>query len=254
SPTLATVVERARIEQLPLNQRNIQTLLQLTVPGLEGSSSQPKVYGLRDSAMEILQDGVNLQDRNTGAIQSRPPGLDTIQEFRVETSVSSAKLDRPASAIMSTRSGTNEVHGSAFLTGRNSGFGVARQRQDFFTKAPHLVRNEFGASLGGPVFLPKLYNGKNRTFIFAAWEELRQRQASTTSSAVWTGAMRQGDFSGLIDGQNRRVTLYDPWSVTPGPTYSKTPYVNNQLPLARMSPLAKYMFGVTPLPTSNLSP
>jgi hypothetical protein len=214
---VATIVERARIEQLPLNGRSIQTLLQIAVPGLEGSSSQPKVYGLRDSAMDLVQDGVNLQDRNTGAIQSRPPGLDTIQEFRVETAVSSATLNRPASAIMITRSGTNDVHGSAFLTGRNSGFGVARQRQDTFTKAPHLVRNEFGASLCGPVVLSKLYRGKNRTFFFAAWEEMRNRQASTTTSAVWTDAMRQGDFSGLIDGQNRRITLYDPWSVNGGP-------------------------------------
>jgi hypothetical protein len=254
SPTVATVVERARIEQLPLNGRSIQTLLSIAVPGLEGSTSQPKIYGLRDSAMDLLQDGVTLQDRNTGAIQSRPPGLDTIEQFRVETAVSSAKLTRPASAIMSTKSGTNEVHGAAFETGRNSGFGVARQRQDTFTTAPHLVRNEFGASLGGPVYLPKIYNGKNKTFFFASWEELRQRQATTTTSAVWTDAMRQGDFSGLIDSQNRRVTLYDPWSVGPGPTYTKTPYINNQLPMARLSPIAKYMFGVTPSPTSSLSP
>jgi len=181
--------------------------------------------------MDLVQDGVNLQDRNTGAIQSRPPGLDTIEEFRVETAVSSAKLTRPASAIMITKSGTNEVRGSVFLTGRNSGFGVARQRQDTFTKAPHLVRNEFGASIGGPVFLPKVYNGKNRTFFFASWEEFRLRQASSTTSAVWTQAMRVGDFSGLIDSQNRQVTLYDPWSVGAGPTYTKTPFINNQLPM-----------------------
>jgi hypothetical protein len=254
SPTVATIVERARIEQLPLNARNIQTLLTIAVPGLEGSATQPKVYGLRDSAMELLQDGVNLQDRNTGAIQSRPPGLDTIQEFRVETAVSSAKLTRPASAILITRSGTNQLHGSLFLTGRNSGFGVARQRQDTFTKAPHLVRNEFGASLGGPVVFPKLYNGRNKTFFFGSWEEYRLRQASTTQSAVWTSAMRQGDFSSLVDGQNRRITIYDPWSVGAGPNYVKTPYVNNQLPISRLSPIAKYMFGVTPLPTDPLSP
>ena len=250
---MATIVERARIEQLPLNGRSIQTLLSIAVPGLEGSTSQPKVYGLRDSAMDLVQDGVNLQDRNTSAIQSRPPGLDTIDEFRVETAVSSAKLTRPASAIMITKSGTNDLHGSAFLTGRNSEFG-ARQRQDTFTTAPHLVRNEFGASLGGPVFVPKVYNGKNKTFFFASWEKFRLRQASTTTSAVWTQAMRQGDFSGLIDGQNRRVALYDPWSVGPGPTYTKTPYINNQIPMARLSPIAKYMFGVTPLPTNYLSP
>jgi hypothetical protein len=254
SPTVATIVERARIDQLPLNGRSIQTLLTIAVPGMEGSSSQPKVYGLRDSAMALVQDGVNIQDRNTGSMQTRPPGLDTIEEFRVETAVSSAKLTRPASAIMITKSGTNEPHGSIFLTGRNSGFGVARQRQDTYAKAPHLVRNEFGASFGGPVFIPKLYNGRNRTFFFGSWEEYRQRQASTSTSGIWTEAMRNGDFSGLIDSQNRRVTIYDPWSVGTGPNYVKTPFVGNEIPIARRSPLAKYIYGVTPLPTNNLSP
>ena len=249
SATIATSVERARIEQLPLNGRSIQALLVVTVPGLEGAVAQPRVYGLRDSAMEYNQDGVPLDDRNTGNIQARPPGLDTVQEYRVETNGSSAKLDRPANAIMVTRSGTNEFHGAAFETGRNSGFGVARQRQDVFTKPPHLVRNEFGVSAGGPVFIPKLYNGRNRTFIFAAWEELRQRSAASTGSAVWTAAMRRGDFSDLVDANGRKITLYDPWSVGPGPNYTKTPYVNNQLPIGKLSPLAKYVFGVVPLPT-----
>jgi hypothetical protein len=249
SPTIATTVERARIEQLPLNGRSIQSLLTVTVPGLEGAVAQPRVYGLRDSAMEFNQDGVPLDDRNTGNIQSRPPGLDTVQEFRVETNGSSAKLDRPANAIMITKNGTNEFHGAAFETGRNSGFGVARQRQDTFSVPPHLVRNEFGVSAGGPVILPRLYHGKNRTFIFGGWEELRSRSAASTGSAVWTAPMRQGDFSGLTDSTGRRVVLYDPWSVGPGPTYAKVPYANNQLPLARLSPLAKYVFGVVPLPT-----
>jgi len=255
APTVATTVERARIEQLPLNSRQIMNLLTVTVPGLEGSVAQPRVYGLRDSAMELLQDGVNLQDRNTGSMQSRPPGLDTVQEFRVETAVSSAKLNRPASVILTTRSGNNEFHGSAFLTGRNSGFGVARQRQDTFVKPPPLVRNEFGVSAGGPVYLPKVYNGRNRTFFFAAWEEFRLRQYTSTGSAVWTEAMRRGDFSALSDSQGRRITLYDPWSVGAGPNYTKVPYVNNQLPSARQSPLSKYIFGVTPLPTApNVNP
>ena len=249
SPTLATTVERARIEQLPLNGRSIQTLVAVTVPGLEGATAQPRVYGLRDSAMEFSQDGVPLDDRNTGSIQARPPGLDTVQEFRVETNGSSAKLDRPANAILITRSGTNEFHGGLFETGRNSGFGVARQRQDTFSTPPHLVRNEFGASAGGPVWLPKLYNGRNRTFIFGAWEDLRLRSAASTGSAVWTPAMRQGDFSGLIDGNGRKIVLYDPWSVGPGPAYAKVPYVNNQLPIAKLSPLAKYVYGVVPMPT-----
>ncbi|MCU1324753.1 MAG: hypothetical protein JWN34_123 [Bryobacterales bacterium] len=167
----------------------------------------------------------------------------------METNGSSAKLDRPASAIMVTRSGTNQFHGAAFETGRNSGFGVARQRQDVFTKPPHLVRNEFGVSAGGPVILPKIYNGKNKTFIFGSWEERRERSGASQGSAVWTSAMRQGDFSGLFDANGRKIALYDPWSVGPGPTYAKTPYPNNQLPISKLSPLAKYTFGVVPLPT-----
>ena len=255
NPTLATVIERERIEQLPLNGRSISGLMVSTVPGLEGantvSPAQPRVFGLRDSAMEFVQDGVPLDDRNTGNLQARPPGLDTVQEVRIETNNSSAKLDRPANAIFSTMSGTNTLHGAAFETGRNSGFGVARQRQDTFTKAPHLVRNEFGASVGGPAWLPEVYNGRNRTFFFAAWEESRQRQATSTGSAVWTDAMRNGDFSGLVDSNGRKITLYDPWSVTgPSTNYSKTPFPNNQIPLTRESPLAKYVFSVTPLPTA----
>lgn len=234
SSTLATVVERQRIEQLPLNGRSIQALLTVTVPGLEGATAQPRVYGLRDSAMEFNQDGVPLDDRNTGNIQARPPGLDTVQEFRVETNGSSAKLDRPASAIMVTRAGTNELHGAAFLTGRNSGFGVARQRQDTFSVPPHLVRNEFGVSAGGPVVLPKIYNGRNKTFIFGAWEELRQRQAASQGSAVWTAAMRQGDFSALTD----TAAVRSP-SSTPGPSAPAPPIPSLRTPATSSPPPAK---------------
>ncbi len=255
SATLSTVVERERVEQLPLNGRSIQALVATTVPGIEGSTSQPRVLGLRDSAMEFVQDGVPLDDRNTGAIQARPPGLDTVQELRVETNNSSAKLDRPASAIMSTRGGTNQFHGAAFETGRNSAFGVARRREDAFVTAPPLRRNEYGASVSGPVLLGKLYDGRNKTFFFAGWEDYVLRQYATQPSAVWTDAMRRGDFSGLIDSQGRKITIYDPLTVGSAPNYAKTAFPNNQIPIGRLSPLAKYVFGVTPLPTDvNVNP
>src|SRR5439155_24091045 len=82
------------------------------------------------------------------------------------------------------------------------------------------------------------------------WEESRLRQASTIQSAVWTEPMRQGDFSGLFDSAGRKVTLYDPWSVGAGPTYQKVPFVGNLLPLSKLSPVAKYLYQVTPLPTA----
>ena len=247
SATLGNVVERARIEQLPLNGRFIQSIVQQTTPGLEGNDYAPRVYGLRASSMEFLQDGSPMVNRNTGSFSGRPPGLDTVEEFRIETSNSSAKMNRPASALLSTRSGTNKVHGAVFETARNNGIGVARRREDYYQKPPQLIRNEFGASLGGPVRIPKLYNGTNRTFFFFSYEAYRLASSATTSTTMPTLAMRQGDFSGLIDSAGRPIALYDPW--TTGRDWSRAPYPNNVIPMARQSPLAKYLYSVTPAPT-----
>lgn len=250
APTLSTVVERARIEQLPLNGRFIQDLLYMTTPGFE-PGSVPRVFGLR-YAVETLQDGAILENRQWQQLPARPPGLDTIEEFRAETINSSAKMNRPGTVILTTRAGTNLFHGSVFETTRNSGLGVARARQDYYLKPPHLVRNEFGASLGGPVYLPKLYDGKNRTFFFFAYEGYRDRRATTRSVTMPTPAMRQGDFSGLIDAQGRRYALYDP--LTTEANWRRQPFANNQIPVSRRSPLATYLYGVTPLPTQPDNP
>ena len=250
SPTTAGVLERTRIEQLPLNSRFLQNLVVATVPGLEGGGDAPRVNGLTRSAMGFLQDGVDIANREADNANagSRPPGIDSVQEFRVETAISSAKMNRPATAIISTRSGTNQFHGSLFETARNNGVGVARQRQDFYTKPPFLVRNEFGASGGGPVYIPHVYNGTNRTFFFFAWEAFRNAQASTISTNYPTVAMRQGDFSGLLDGTGRLQTLYDPWT-TDSKTWQRQPFPGNVIPLSKESPVAKYMWSVTALPT-----
>ncbi len=251
SPTIATVVERERIEQLPINGRFVTSLLYMTTPGVE-SGSVPRVYGLR-YATELLQDGAVLENREWQSIPARPPGLDTIAEFRSETNNSSAKLNRPGTFMLTTRSGTNEIHGSAFETLRNSGLGVARARQDYYDKPPHLVRNEFGVSLGGPVWLPKIYNGRNRTFFFFAYEGYQLRSARTRSIGVPTPAFREGDFSGLVDAQGRRFTLYDP-NTTDSTTWSRQPFPGNRVPMARQSPLAAYLYSVTPLPTQGDNP
>lgn len=249
APSLATVVERERIEQLPLNGRFFQNLIAQTTPGVEGAGNAPKVFGLRASTMEFTQDGASLIGRNVGQLTARPPGLDTINEFRVETSVSSAKYNRPSSTILSTKSGTNRVRGTLFHTGRNNGFGVARRRQDFYEKPPQLIRNEFGASIGGPLFLPKVYDGRNRTFFFAAWEEFMLRSGSTFGTTMPTPAMRNGDFGSLVNAAGQATTIYDPWSTGPAPTYRRTPYPANRIPANLKSPIAEYLWSVTPLPT-----
>ena len=247
NPTLGHVLERQRIEQLPINGRSIVTLLQ-TVPGMEGD----RAFGLREGSIEYVLDGATITERFRGGAHRRPPGLDTIQEFRVENNNSSAKFDRPTTVVLSTRSGTNDIHGSAFETHRNNSFGKARQRQDFYSKPPQLIRNEFGASAGGPVRIPGLYNGKDRSFWFFAYEGYRLKSSSTGSGSVPTEAMRNGDFRGLADSQGRQFQIYDPLT-TNAQTWQRQPISYrgqpNVIDPARLSPLSKYLLSISPLPT-----
>jgi hypothetical protein len=254
--TLSRNLERIRIEQLPLNGRNIANLVLVNTPGLVGGQDgaiNPIVNGLRDS-VELYQDGAIIKNRDTGDWSGRLPGMDSIEELRVETSLSSAKFDRPGSVILSTRSGTNKIHGSLFETNRNSAVGVARRRQDFYIKPPHYVRNEFGGSVGGPVFIPKIYDGKNRTFFFTSYELARIASSATNSTTMPTMPMRQGDFSGLVDSTGRRSVLYDPYSTGAAPTWQRTPFPGNQISATRESPEAKYLYSVMPIPTNGANP
>jgi hypothetical protein len=264
SATLATTVEHQRIEQLPLDGRSVATLVVETAPGVdEGSGSTnrsaanlPRVFGLKWGAMEFLQDGAALANREWGFMSVRPPGLDTVQEFRVEDSNSSAKYDHPATTIIMTKSGTNQVHGALFETTRNSGMAYDRRRQDFFSKPPTLIRNEYGASLGGPITIPKLYHGANRTFFFISYEGYDLRQYSTVGTEVPTAAMRQGDFSGIKGSDGIAITLYDPLtSLKAAQNYSRSPFPGNVIPVTREGPLAKYIYNVFPLPNqTNVNP
>jgi hypothetical protein len=247
--TLATTIERQRIEQLPLNGRSLTALIQFTTPGAETGSANgaTRIYGMREGSLEIVQDGSAVYDMRRGGGYARMPGLDTVEEFRIESNNASAKNNRPAKAILKTRSGTNQFHGAMFETARNNGLGLARRREDFYSKPPTLIRNEYGASAGGPILLPGIYDGRNRTFIFGSYEGMSLRQSNTAGASLPTEAMRQGDFSGLVNGQGQRYTLYDPWSATAD--WSKTPYPNNQIPVALRSPLATAVYKILPLPT-----
>lgn len=253
---VSDTVERARIEQLPVNGRQINTF-QTLLPGAEGTGGTNgfRLFGQPAQAEEWIVDGAVMTDRRWNmSLYSQTPGIGAVQEFTVLADAVTAKYTRPVNVIVSTRSGTDQFHGSAYETMRNSAIGVARRRTDTFTKAPHLVRNEFGINAGGPLYLPKLYDGRKRTFWFINYEALRLAQSPTVTYNVPTAAMRNGDFSGLIDSQNRLQVLYDPLSTGPGPNYVRTPFVGNQIPANRESPVAKYLFNITPMPTHPVNP
>jgi len=242
-----------RIHNLPLNGRQISNLFDLT-PGVVGGGN-PRTNGMKVGSTEMTLDGISYVDRFGGGISRVQPGLDTIQEFRVETAGSAAQFARPATVELVTRSGNNQIHGSAFETFRNNADGLrARQRQDGNTAAK-LIRNEYGGWLGGPVVIPKIYNGKNKTFWFFDWEGMKQRQSNYAITGVPTTAMWNGDFSNMTDTSGDVFTLYDPFSTT-GPNGTRTPLANNQIPQSRFNPVAKIMQSVTPTPNigGNLNP
>jgi hypothetical protein len=268
SPSLGHVLERQRIESLPGIGRGYQNLLQ-TVPGVTWSShghgvgGRMQAYGMQNGANMIMLDGAPINETYEGWDMPRTPDLDTLQEIKVEVNNSSAKYSRPTGVIMSTRSGTNQFHGSVFHNQRNSFFG-SRRRQDVFAKAPLDNRNEFGFTAGGPVYIPKLYDGRNRTFFFWSYEGTRYARYTTNQSSVPTEAMKRGDFRGLVDSQGRTINIYDPATTSATAPYTRQIISHNGIPNtinpARMSPVAKFMFdnwlpanvpGVNPLIEPN---
>ncbi len=258
SMDVSDVKDYRRIQQLPLNGRAISSLFNLT-PGVEGGGNA-RVNGLKVGSLEITLDGVSLVDRFGGGITRVEPGLDTVQEFRIETVGSDARYSRPATVTLATRSGTNDFHGSLFETHRNNAGGlVARRREDLGVDPPKLIRNEFGFSAGGPVWLPKKVfgpfgiDGRNKAFWFTTYEGLRQRQRRLTIyDTTPTAAMWNGDLSNMIDDNGNKWVIYDP--LTTDAAGNRQPFPGNIIPANRISPIARTLQSLTALPTNGNNP
>jgi hypothetical protein len=254
TPTISERIDRARIEQLPVN--DAMGLVALTTPGFEGGSL-PRVFGLRDDSIELTVDGGPQSNRSEGGPQGAAPEATYIQEVQVNTLDSSAKFNRPGTVVVVTKSGTNQLHGQLYEANQdNSVAGVARRREATSNTPPFLITNQFGGSVGGPVIVPKIYNGRNRTFFFFDAYRYYLRQNTSVATSVPDAAQRSGDFSGLTNASSQKITLYDPYSTGPASAnYSRTPFPNNQIPGTMLSPLAKYLYSITPMPTvSGINP
>ena len=258
SGTISSDLDNARINQLPMNGRSLLSLTGMTTPGLEAGGT--RANGLMGSALEYVQDGSPNVNRDAGGPATQPDP-DAIQEVKTDTNSSNAMYATPATAVITTKSGTNGLHGSLFETVRNNAIGIARSRSnpsDYV--APPYKRNEFGASIGGPILIPKIYDGKDKSFFFFAYERYSLISGTYTLGDVPTPAERNGDFSGMVNSSGQLEQLYDSKTTAPSANcngtgvanpYCRTPFPNNQIPASRLSPLAKTLFAVTPLPTAS---
>lgn len=224
--TIGKVVEEKSITQLPLNGRNY---LQLGVlqPGVtpittnlarSGSGAAADqgfaVNGLRTQANVFLVDGALNSDLFFTSSNLKPPP-DAIQEFKILTNSYAAEYWGGGSVVnLVIRSGTNRFHGQLWEFLRNDIFDA---RNFFATSTPPLKQNQFGGGVGGPLRIPKIYDGKNRTFFYAYYDGFRNRQGITSSTNVPTPALASGDFSGVTNPPHQ-----------PG---TNTPFPGNQVPV-----------------------
>jgi hypothetical protein len=258
--TLSGVVENKRIADLPLNGRNVYSLAALT-PGvfgrrpatgitLEGFHSIGifTVNGGRDSSNAILMDGVPVTvNSNTSNMNANTalPTVEGVEEFRIQTNSYSAEYGRSGGGVLTiaTKSGTNDLHGTLFDFLRNS----KMDANNFFANAAGrrlgtFQRNEFGASVGGPIVIPKLYDGRNRTFFFNAYEGRRQRSQILAQFTLPTDLEMAGDFSQTRNAAGNVRTIFDPTATRPDPArpgqFIREPFPGNRIPRNRFDPVS----------------
>ncbi len=260
--TMKEVVEERKITELPLNGRNAANLT-LLVPGAISSPSggadqgRTKTYpgavtistnGSRQNSMNYMLDGGNNVDEYTN-VNAPFPFPDALQEFSVQTSNYSAEYGQNAGGVVNiiTKSGTNDLHGDVFEFVRNAQFNA----RNYFAKSRDaLKRNQFGGVIGGPIVIPRVYNGENRTFFFFGIQNTRLRNTTSASSAfVPTAANLAGDFSAYLDAANpanplnKAVTIMDPTS--------NTPFAGNMIPVTSFDPAALTVASMLPQAGGN---
>jgi hypothetical protein len=245
--TKGEVMVAKAIIEMPLNGRDFSNLA-LLVPGVApnapgGQGSAFTINGARGDNTNFVIDGFNDQNPRGAAAQARP-NIDALEEFKMQTSNYSVENGRLAGGVMNMviKSGTNNYHGSLFEFLRNDFFDA---RSFFDAHKSELRQNQFGGVIGGPIAIPKVYNGRNKSFFLFSWESYRQTQGQSKLGIVPTPSNIAGDFSAnkpiadpLTTGTCKGVASNAKGACFPG----------NIIPASRLSPQALQIAGFYPKP------
>ncbi|HEY1963311.1 MAG TPA: carboxypeptidase-like regulatory domain-containing protein, partial [Acidobacteriaceae bacterium] len=294
SSDVGGVVTDRQITQLPLalggvgNLRSPEAFTFLlpgsTGPGAANSNNGifiSKLAGGQNFGNEVLLDGASqTRSENGSSFDEEAPSVEALQEFKVTTAIPSAEFGRTTGGVENfvTKSGTNSFHGTAYDIIRNGDFDantwfnngrLAMQCvgdndtpacRSNFARGPDR-QNDFGGTFGGPVWIPKLYNGHDRTFFFFSWEQFRQTVGGPVTSTVPTAAERTGDFSQFL--QTNNVLGTNPCDGTPvyyGQVFDpsttrivngrpcRTAFPGNIIPAGKISPVATNILKYYPAP------
>ncbi|MBY0508503.1 MAG: TonB-dependent receptor [Bryobacteraceae bacterium] len=257
-----TVMSGNVLYEMPLYQRYVNSTLNL-VPGMTsggyaygGDLGSYHLAGQRNGAIGIFEDGVNGNDQlgGTGTIK---PLQNAVAEVKVITTVPPAEYGHSGGGVISVvkKSGTNELHGMG------SWYGRTRRMQhrlffDKFTTSQLGVMTFFmqpDANIGGPVMIPKLYDGRNKTFFFFGYQRLHEKKVAQVVDTVPTLDMRAGNFN--FPGVANSNLIFDPASTRRNPdgTWSRDPFPGNRVPTGRFDPVANKVLGFDPWVQPNFA-
>jgi hypothetical protein len=248
---IATAVSNRLIDELPLvvggAMRSpfdlISTVAEAKTGGGVGNTAV-SLGGGQGGAFGATLDGVSVNTNRQADITETAfltPSLEAITEFAVETNGFKPEFGQAGGGgiTFASKSGTNVLQGSGYGFFRHD----ALDAKGFFEQTKSIYeQSDFGGSLGGPIRLPKLYDGRNRTFFFVSYEGFYNQQGNPAFRTVPTPEMWDGDFSNWVDSQGRRITIYDPGTTRPNPNgtgFIRDPFLNNKIPVERFSTVAK---------------
>jgi hypothetical protein len=249
--TLGQTIENQQVADLPLNGRSVFDLagLSVAVYNVGSNNSTPHMGGARASTSDTMIDGVSVivPENNPGnTLAAYEPPIDSIQEFTVATNSLAAEYGRTAGGVMNaaTKQGTNRIHFTAFDFLRNSdlnanSFWANRSGQGIAKDS----NNRFGGTVGGPVWIPHVYKGMNKTFFFTSYERYIDHQNAQNWKSVAPDSWRTGAFPASIP-------IYDPRTAYQGANgiWSRLPFANNTIPTTQLDPAALGMLKYIPSP------
>ncbi|MGA9799878.1 MAG: carboxypeptidase-like regulatory domain-containing protein [Terriglobales bacterium] len=266
-PDRGVVLGAQTLAELPLqvsgNIRLVDTFLTLA-PGVTGDTFSARINGAPDFSQDFYYDGIPYMNADGGGRQEALGApFESVDEYAIITNAYNAQYGRGAGLLnFHIRSGSNRLHGGGWEYLRNN---VLDAKGFFATQAPTEKQNEFGFKLGGPVYIPKIYNGKDKTFFFTNFNWFRFRGGNSNSlTTLPTAAMKTGDFSSLVNTSINLGTnpcdgstvfagqIFDPntTQVVGGQT-CRTAFPGNIIPIGRLSPLSAQFLALMPTATTN---
>jgi hypothetical protein len=257
SSSLGYVTGVTQILELPIN-RSPYALMVLS-PGVINTGNTgtgPIVNGGRSNTSAILLDGQDTRNNSTLDNAYTPP-METVQEIRFITNSFSAEYGRSAGGVLAAagKTGTNQIHGSAyeFLKNDKLNSNGWNNNRNGVPRGP-VRHDEFGFSVSGPVYIPRVYNGRNKTFFFFNWEKVVDHAPRIiTNDNVPTDQQKLGDFSQTKTLAGALIQIYDPLTTVADPTkasgYGRMPFPGNIIPGNRIDPIAKTLLSYYPEPS-----